>query len=142
MKKSGFISEHMRGYRLKLVLVILATLISSFLGLFQTYMFSYVVDNVIDGKPMRFRWLERKSASSWPGRISISARRESHSYSASFTAPLKYRMLWSPPLRVTIKAFFSRSRSSRSSPTSSLSRIPVPSISMMIARSRARVCSR
>ena len=58
MKKSGFISEHMRGYRLKLVLVILATLISSFLGLFQTYMFSYVVDNVIDGKPMRFRWLE------------------------------------------------------------------------------------
>lgn len=58
MKKGSFISQHMRGYRLKLALVILATLISSFLNLFQTYMFSYVLDNVIDGKPMRFRWLE------------------------------------------------------------------------------------
>ena len=58
MKKGCFISQHMRGYRLKLALVILATLISSFLNLFQTYMFSYVLDNVIDGKPMRFHWLE------------------------------------------------------------------------------------
>ncbi len=50
MKKIRFIFDHIKGLRGMFLLLAAVTVIFSFLNLFQSLVFSFVIDNVIDGK--------------------------------------------------------------------------------------------
>ncbi|MBR2802747.1 MAG: ABC transporter ATP-binding protein [Erysipelotrichaceae bacterium] len=58
MNKMSFLIEHLKGQRLRLFLVTLATVIFSFLSLFSSRVFSYVIDNVVQGLPVTDRILQ------------------------------------------------------------------------------------
>ncbi|MBQ1508562.1 MAG: hypothetical protein IIZ47_04010, partial [Erysipelotrichaceae bacterium] len=51
-KKLKFVFDHMKGHRIRFAVLGLAVILFSFLNLFQSLVFSFVIDNVIDNKPI------------------------------------------------------------------------------------------
>ncbi|MGN1054836.1 MAG: ABC transporter ATP-binding protein [Erysipelotrichaceae bacterium] len=53
MKRINFILDHLEKYKLKLLLLVLVTVIYAGMNLISSLMFSFVIDNVIDDKPIK-----------------------------------------------------------------------------------------
>lgn len=58
MKRMRFLYAHMKGYRGRFFFAAFVTVFLSFVTLFQSRLFSYVIDNVIDGKPVTSAFLQ------------------------------------------------------------------------------------
>ena len=53
MKRINFILDHLEKYKLKLLLLVLVTVIYAGMNLISSLMLSFVIDNVIDNKPIK-----------------------------------------------------------------------------------------
>ena len=53
MKRINFILDHLEKYKLKLLLLVLVTVIYAGMNLISSLMLSFVIDNVIDDKPIK-----------------------------------------------------------------------------------------
>ena len=51
-KKLRFVFDHMKGYRIAFLILAFAVVLFSFLNLFQSLVFSFVIDNVINSEPV------------------------------------------------------------------------------------------